>query len=112
VTFYKDVGSATEPARCRRCNHPFTSKIHVEDLITVERELGYRYEVEDADIQHYQWICPPCRRVGFALAQGRLWREGRGGEPIRVERAPTPRYVNPGLGEGPLGNEDLRNFHP
>jgi hypothetical protein len=57
VSFYKDVGARTEPARCRRCRHPFTSRMHAEDLIAVERELGYRYEVA-GDVEHYQWICP------------------------------------------------------
>jgi hypothetical protein len=112
-SFYKDVGSAGEPARCRRCGSAFTSRMHAEDLIDVERRLGYRYEIDDADLEHYQWVCPPCRRVGFALAQGSLWLGDRGGRAIdsRVSR-PAPRYVNPGLGEGPLGSEDAGNFHP
>ncbi len=55
VGFYKDVGSREEHARCRRCGHPFSSRLHVEDLIRVERELGYRYEMDGSDAQHYQW---------------------------------------------------------
>jgi hypothetical protein len=72
VSFYKDVGRRTEPARCRRCGEPFASRMHVEDLIAVERRLGYRYEVE-GEPEHYQWICPRCRRLLLALAQGRIW---------------------------------------
>jgi hypothetical protein len=45
----------------------------VQDLITVERQLGYRYEIKQSPTDHYQWICPPCRRALFGLAQGRLW---------------------------------------
>jgi len=110
VSFYKDVGARTEPARCRRCRHPFTSRMHAEDLIAVERELGYRYEVA-GDVEHYQWICPPCRRAMLAIAQGRVWRRptaatARGADVV------SPAYVNPGLGSGPLGAEDRRNFHP
>jgi hypothetical protein len=73
VSFYKDAGRRTEPARCRRCDEPFASEMHVRDLIEVERKLGYRYELDDAGREHYQWICPRCRRILFATAQGRLW---------------------------------------
>ncbi len=73
VSFYKDVGRRTAPARCRRCDEPFASEMHIRDLITVERQLGYSYELDDAKREHYQWICPRCRRILFATAQGRLW---------------------------------------
>jgi hypothetical protein len=79
VSFYKDVGGQSEPARCRRCGEPFASRMHVEDLITVERELGYRYEMDGSSAEHYQWICPRCRRRLLGLAQGNLWG-GRVGE--------------------------------
>ena len=112
--FYKAVGAAEELARCRRCGAAFTSRMHVEDLIAVERQLGFRYECADPAIGHYQWICPPCRRALPALAQGRLWRRERRGIVVeRGDRQPaTPAHANPGLGEGPLGEEDRRNFHP
>lgn len=114
VRFYKDVGKKEEPARCRRCHQPFSSRMHVEDLIQVERELGYRYEVDGKGIEHYQWICPPCRRALFALAQGRMWQDQRGGVQITGPSPlppSTPAYANPALGEGPLGEEDQNNFH-
>jgi hypothetical protein len=47
--------------------------MHVEDLIEVERRLGYRYEMRDAPTDHYQRICPRCRRLSVALAQGQAW---------------------------------------
>lgn len=113
VRFYKDVGEAEEAAHCRRCGAPFTSRMHVEDLIDVERQLGYQYEMPGSDVEHYQWICPPCRRTVVAQAQGRLWRAERNHMSAdTTERPPTPFYVNPGLGEGPLGEEDARNYHP
>ena len=46
----------------------------VRDLITVERELGFSYEMTGA-ATHYQEICPACRRALFGLAQGALWSE-------------------------------------
>ena len=73
VSFYKDVGRRGEPARCRRCGEPFAPAMHVRDLAAVERQLGYRYELGDAGDEHYQWVCPRCRRVLLATAQGRLW---------------------------------------
>ena len=44
----------------------------VGDLITVERQLGFAYEMADGN--HYQQICPKCRRALFGLSQGALWR--------------------------------------
>ncbi|MBV8226906.1 MAG: hypothetical protein JO232_17135 [Verrucomicrobia bacterium] len=86
--------------------------MHVEDLIKVQKELGYRYETADPQVGHYQWICPRCRRALLALAQGRL-REPIGSK-IESVTLPTamPLPVNPGLGEGPLDIEDRENFHP
>ncbi|NIR42325.1 MAG: hypothetical protein GWN71_45730, partial [Gammaproteobacteria bacterium] len=109
VRRYKEVGLHEEPARCRRCGHPFTSRMKLEDLIATERGLGYAYEMPDTEAGHYQWICPPCRRAMLGLAQGRVVHGSRG----RAEGPlPTPEYGNPGLGQGPLGPEDARNFHP
>jgi len=74
VSFYKDAGSKAEQARCRRCGQPYASALLVRDLTTVERELGFSYELGDEG-GHYQQICPRCRRALFGLAQGRAWRE-------------------------------------
>lgn len=113
VGFYKDLGRREELAQCRRCGHPFTSRVHVEDLIAVEKALGYRYEVGNARLEHYQWVCPPCRRASFAMAQALTWSNLRGGRVLEVPSAlPMPVSANPGLGEGPLGEEDSENFHP
>ncbi|HET7274854.1 MAG TPA: hypothetical protein VFI91_06720 [Longimicrobiaceae bacterium] len=108
VRFYKEVGVMEEPAHCRRCDHPFTSRMKVLDLIEVERGLGFSYEMEGV-AEHYQWICPPCRRAMFALSQGRLWNGSKGDV---TGPLPMPVYVNTGLSEGPLGAEDAGNFHP
>jgi len=114
VGLYKDMGRAEEKALCRRCGHGFSSRTHVLDLIEVERQLGYRYEIPGSEAEHYQWICPPCRRASFVMAQGLMWREVRGGAPLtaRAGLLPTPTYVNSGRGEGPLDTDDAENFHP
>jgi hypothetical protein len=74
VLFYKDAGSRGEQARCASCQGPYASRMHVEDLIEVERQLGYRYEMDQGPADHYQRVCPRCRRVSLAVAQGRLWK--------------------------------------
>ncbi|HVZ21962.1 MAG TPA: hypothetical protein VG871_12900, partial [Vicinamibacterales bacterium] len=114
VSFYQDLGRSGEAAHCRRCGHAFSSKMHVEDLIDVERRLGYRYDIPGSPAEHYQWICPPCRRASYAMAQSLLWREHRGGAVLAPTgpRPATPHQANPGIGEGPLGPEDALNFHP
>jgi hypothetical protein len=86
--------------------------MHVEDLIKVLRELGYRYEATDNQVEHYQWICPRCRRALLALAQGRLRFPHAPAAAGVVLPTVMPVPVNPGLGEGPLDVEDRENFHP
>jgi hypothetical protein len=76
VSFYKEAGARAEQARCRRCNSPYASVAMVRDLTIVERELGFSYEMDGrAGADHYQQICPRCRRALFGLAQGAMWRE-------------------------------------
>jgi nitrate/nitrite transporter NarK len=72
VGFYKDAGERGDQAPCRRCGQPFAPAMMVRDLISVERELGFRYELTPE--AHYQQVCPRCRRALFGLAQGALWR--------------------------------------
>jgi len=72
VGFYKDEAARGEQARCKHCARPFAPVAMIRDLIAVERELGFRYELADR-ATHYQEICPACRRALFGLAQGGLW---------------------------------------
>ena len=112
VSFYKDVGRREAAAECRRCGAPFTSLLHAEDLIKVERQLGYDYEIRNSPIEHYQWICPPCRRALVALAQGQLWQGVSAAGFDFGGAMPTPIIGNKGMNQGPLGEEDRNNFHP
>lgn len=113
VGFYKDVGRVDEAALCRRCGEAFSSRMHVEDLIVVERQLGFRYEIPGSPSEHYQWICPACRRASFVMAQGLLWRGRRGGTTLAGGGVlPRPVRVNRATGQGPLGTEDADNFYP
>ena len=74
VSFYKDSGTREEQAHCGRCRRPYAPASMVRDLEIVERELGFSYEMSRAKgIDHYQQICPRCRRALVGLAQGSLW---------------------------------------
>jgi hypothetical protein len=78
VSFYKEVGARSERQACGRCGAPFASVMMVRDLATVEKQLGFSYEMDGAGgVPHYQHVCPRCRRALFGLAQGRLWAESR-----------------------------------
>ena len=47
VAFYKDAGRARRAgAAASAATRPFASAQMVRDLITVERELGFRYEID------------------------------------------------------------------
>jgi hypothetical protein len=81
VAFYRDAGRAGPQAMCASCGGAYASQMHIEDLIQVERELGYSYDMPGHPAGHYQRICPRCRRTAMALAQGRLWQAGRGRQP-------------------------------
>lgn len=75
VSFYKEAGVRSEQAHCRRCDRPYASAAMVRDLMTVERELGFSYEMNTGtEAEHYQQICPRCRRALYGLAQGAVWR--------------------------------------
>jgi hypothetical protein len=83
VAFYRQAGAQGEAALCARCGERFASRMHIDDLKQVERELGIRYDGLRADgagtqagRPHYQEVCPPCRRKNLALTQDALWRRG------------------------------------
>jgi hypothetical protein len=76
VSFYKEAGARGEPALCRRCGQGYASAAMVRDLTIVEKQLGFSYEMNRRNgAEHYQQICPRCRRTLFGLAQGALWSE-------------------------------------
>lgn len=70
VGLYKRAGQASAQAQCGRCGESFASQLHVNDLKQVLSELAIEQHVAGA-VEHYQEICPPCRRRLLALNQGR-----------------------------------------
>ncbi|MBI2683545.1 MAG: MFS transporter [Acidobacteriales bacterium] len=75
VAFYKQAGQQGPPAVCHRCKKAFATAMHVEDLKSVQRQIGVEYELEGSG--HYQDVCPSCRRQTLALAQDMAWRDTR-----------------------------------
>jgi len=73
VQFYKEEGARTEQATCLRCNTPFASLMHIQDLKDVQDSLGIQYQLSNGG--HYQDVCPACRRKSLAMAQDGKWRE-------------------------------------
>jgi hypothetical protein len=74
VAFYREAGQNAGQAVCARCRQPFASRMHIEDLKTVQRELGIDFVLgHDGD---YQDVCPSCRRKNLAVTQDRLWNRG------------------------------------
>jgi len=78
ASFYREVAELEERARCARCGDAYAPRQQIDDLETVTAQLGYRYSLPGRPEGHYQRICPRCRRISLALAQGGLWRDARG----------------------------------
>jgi hypothetical protein len=57
----------------------------IRDLIKVEQDLGFSYEMERGG-EHYQQICPRCRRALLGLAQGSAWSDQLTGRAPASER--------------------------
>jgi hypothetical protein len=69
---YQHESANDAKACCARCGDEFADQQHVDDLIKIQKQLGYRYEMDDV-AHHYQMICPRCRRTSLVLAQGQRW---------------------------------------
>jgi hypothetical protein len=74
VDFYKQEGERGDSAVCVRCGSVYGSSLQRNDLKTVQAELGIGYQLADGN--HYQDVCPVCRRKIVALTQDGLWRAG------------------------------------
>ena len=78
VAFYKDVGRQPSRPLCP-CGTAYASQMHVDDLITVERQLGYRYEMRAANAAEVRRHITSTSVRGADErcwpSQGQLWAE-------------------------------------
>ncbi len=72
VDFYKRAGADGPQALCIRCGQPYGSLLHMDDLKAVQESLAIKYRMADGN--HYQDVCPACRRKNLALTQDGLWK--------------------------------------
>ena len=74
VAFYREAGAKGEAARCARCGEPFASRMHIDDLKQVERELGIRYEAVRVKRERDRTIRPRTIRTSARPAAARTSR--------------------------------------
>jgi NNP family nitrate/nitrite transporter-like MFS transporter len=72
VKLYQDAGAEGEGALCGRCGNRYASKMHIDDLRSkVLPGVGFHYEMK-GEGQHWQGLCPACKRKSLASAQIRM----------------------------------------
>ena len=77
VKLYQEEGKADAGAYCARCGERFASRMHVDDLKQVLRELGFNYAIA-GPAETWQDLCPACKRKSLANAQLRMKEEAHG----------------------------------
>lgn len=77
VKLYQDAGERDPGALCSRCGQRFASKMHIDDLRTVLPQLGFDYATS-GPADHWQALCPACKRKSLSTAQLRIRETARG----------------------------------
>lgn len=77
VKLYQQAGASGPGAVCPRCGDRFASQMQVDDLRAVLPQLGFDYSIQ-GPAQHWQAVCPACKRRSMAAAQLRAQEESRG----------------------------------
>jgi NNP family nitrate/nitrite transporter-like MFS transporter len=88
VKFYHAAGEKDEGSLCTRCGQRFASRMHIDDLRFVLKQLGFDYSLPgiaraplDGSVgvagsaalpSHWQQLCPACKRKAIASAQLRI----------------------------------------
>src|SRR5262249_19666455 len=76
VKLYQAEGNSDPGSRCIRCGERFASRMHIQDLKTVLRELKFDYTLGDS--RTWQDVCPACKRKSLATSHLRLKKEIHG----------------------------------
>lgn len=70
---YQHEAASKPMVVCARCGNNFADQQQIDDLIAIQKQLGYRYQTNGVT-EDYQLICPQCRRASLVLAQGQRWK--------------------------------------
>jgi NNP family nitrate/nitrite transporter-like MFS transporter len=76
VKLFQKAGEQDEGTSCARCGDRFASRMQIDDLRQVLPQLGFDYTM-NSPAEHWQAVCPPCKRKSFALAQLKAKEEAR-----------------------------------
>jgi hypothetical protein len=77
VKLYHEEGAQGPQAHCPRCGAAFASALHIADMRDVLPQLGFDYGIE-GPAEHWQALCPPCKRKSLGAAQLRMKEESLG----------------------------------
>lgn len=84
VKLYQDAGAAGPGAHCARCGERYTSALHLGDLKLVLPQVGFDYAMpapaavsSNEPLDHWQDLCPACKRRTVAFAQLRIKEAAR-----------------------------------
>jgi NNP family nitrate/nitrite transporter-like MFS transporter len=76
VKIYQEAGRQDAGSICLRCGERFASKMHIDDLKLVLKQLGFNYSLPNGN--SWQDLCPACKRKSIARAQLRLKEDSYG----------------------------------
>ena len=76
VKLYQKAGEEEGPALCARCGAEFATKMQIEDLRQLLPQLGFDYSMK-GEAEHWQAVCPECKRKSIALSQLRAKESAR-----------------------------------
>ncbi len=77
VKLYQETGERGTGAVCRRCGERFASRMHIDDLEQVLPQVGFDYRMP-GPAEHWQELCPACKRKSLSLAQLKLKEDANG----------------------------------
>ena len=77
VKLYQEAGLKDSGTACARCGERFASRMHIEDLRAILPQVGFDYTTP-GPAEHWQALCPACKRKTLSVAQMRTKEAARG----------------------------------